>query len=137
MRSVQWVVPLVSPLPLQVTTPTHMTPLVTPSSTVLLEVELISFIDNKSAEEYSEMSEEGKSKMTFDEILEVARAEKEVCYYIAAICMILLWFGLVFRMFSCHISYLCFTASCRLVMMLLKLNNTEKLLVIIQRYVVM
>jgi FK506-binding protein 6 len=53
-------------------------PRVPPNSTILYEIELMSFVDYKSADEYASFPEEEKKTATFDQLLEVAAAEKSL-----------------------------------------------------------
>lgn len=52
-------------------------PRVPPNSTVLLEVELLSFIDHKAAEDYDAFTAEERKEASFEQLLKVANSERE------------------------------------------------------------
>ena len=45
---------------------------------VMFEVELLSFVENKAVDDYDTLSGEEKHKMSIEEIIKVADAEREV-----------------------------------------------------------
>ncbi|KAI6654513.1 Inactive peptidyl-prolyl cis-trans isomerase FKBP6-like [Oopsacas minuta] len=53
-------------------------PRVPPEATLLFEIELISWVDNAAADEYSKLSSEEKRGKTFQEMLQVVHGEREM-----------------------------------------------------------
>ncbi|KAJ7378740.1 Inactive peptidyl-prolyl cis-trans isomerase fkbp6 [Desmophyllum pertusum] len=52
-------------------------PRVPPSATVLYEVELLSYIDHKAADDFDAFTEEERKQATFEQLLKVANSERE------------------------------------------------------------
>ena len=52
-----------------------------------MEVELLSYIDNKASEEYQDMPDEKKGDMTLEGIMKVAKSEKEVSSIVYIVCV--------------------------------------------------
>jgi hypothetical protein len=50
-------------------------------SPVLFEIELLSFVDYRAADEFTAFSREEREKATLDQIIAVANAEKDVSSY--------------------------------------------------------
>jgi len=59
-----------SPPPIPSPTYTH---------TVMFEIELISFVDHRAADEFASFSPEERQQATLEQLIAVANAEREVC----------------------------------------------------------